>query len=243
MYLLFDIGATKTRLAICKSVETKNFTSLQIFDTSQDFSKGVNLIKNYIENIVRTEHCSVQKIIGGLAGPYPNLPKWDKKKLKKELQKICKQVIIKNDADLAGLVETKFFKNKKAIYLTISTGIGGNFGEPGQIIIDKKNKKTFEDLVSGRGMKEIYKKRPEDIKDKKIWDKQTKLLAQGLNKVIVNTHPDVIILGGGLMNKFVISKIKIELAKIIKDDLCMPKIIKSKYKDLSGIYGALELIR
>ena len=226
MYLLFDIGATKTRLAICKSVETKNFTSLQIFNTPQNFNQGIKIIKDYCNNK------KITKIIGGMAGPYPNLPKWNKNKLKGELQKLTKgKVVIKNDADLAGLAETKPYKN--AICLTISTGIGGNFGEPGQIIIDKKNNKTFEDLVSGRGMKEVYKKNPEDIKDKKIWEKQTKLLIKGLNAVIVNTHPDVIILGGGLMNKFVISKIKTEPRKIIK---------KSKYKDLSGLYGALLLI-
>lgn len=231
MILLFDIGATKTRLAI--STDKKNILNIKIFNTPKTTKQGIELIKKYLKNIVRTEYHSVHKIIGGIAGPYPNLPKWNKTELKKELQKICKQVIIKNDADLAGLAETGLYKNKKTIYLTISTGIGGNFGEPGQIILDKKNNKTFEDLVSGRGMKEIYKKNPEDIKDKKIWEKQTKLLVKGLNIVIDNINPDVIILGGGLMNKFDISKIKTEPKKIIK---------KSKYKDLSGLYGALELI-
>ena len=222
MILLFDIGASKIRLAT--SSNKKDISNIEIFNTPETTKQGIELFKKYINNK------KINKIVGGIAGPYPNLPNWNKKKLQKELVKICESVILKNDADLAGLAETALYKNKKAIYLTISTGIGGNFGEPGQIILDKKTGQTFEDLVSGRGMKEIYNKNPEDIKDKEIWDKQTKLLIKGLNIVIDNTHPDVIILGGGLMNKFVISEIKTEPKKIIK---------KSKYKDLSGLYGAL----
>jgi len=151
------------------------------------------------------------------------------------------------------------------VYMTISTGIGGarivdnNLDEnamgfePGHQIINFQSKfhlkygapGDLESYASGSALQKRYKKMPSKITDKKIWKQVHQYLAYGLHNAIVFWSPDIIVLGGGLMNH---TAIKIsELQKNIKKTLKIfpktPLIKKATLKDVGGLYGALCLLK
>lgn len=267
MYLLFDIGGTKTRLALATS--KKKIDKVKIFATPENFEAGINLITD--KSLSLTNGKKIKAIYGGLPGPLdrkktklvnaPNLPKWVNKLFKDKLsQKLKAPINLENDAVLAGLGEANYGAGqgyKIVAYLTISTGVGGarivkgkvddnNFGfEPGHQIINfsaPKGSQTLENNISGSYLANKYKKPAYKIKDYKILQKQAKLLAYGLNNITVLWSPEVIILGGSLMKSIKLNLVKRYLKQTIDIFPLIPDIKKSKYQDLSGLYGALSLI-
>jgi predicted NBD/HSP70 family sugar kinase len=189
-----------------------------------------------------------------------NLKDYEGRNLKKDLGRILKcKVILENDAVLAGLGESYFGagKNYKIFsYLTFSSGIGGAkivnykvdenvFGfEPGHslFLLNQEKDKTLifevEDLIGGKSLKEIFKQRLEEIKDKKFWREITKLYALFLVNVSLFWSTEVIIIGGGISKR-------LDLKVLNKDFQSFHplgwrvKILRSKLGDLSGIYGGL----
>ena len=271
MYLLFDIGGTKMRVAL--SVDLKKIGKLEIIPTPKNFSEGIAVLKKTALKI--EPNVKIKKICGGIAGLLdknkeklinaPNLREWVNKPLKKELEKVFKvPVYLENDADLAGLGEAVFGagKNKDiVVYMTISTGVGGTrivngkidknaMGfEPGHQIIPCCNENgkimSLENCVSGVAFKKRYKKEPYEILDSAIWDKTAESLAYGLNNTIVHWSPDVIVLGGSMMKKIGISipQTVFYLKNINKIFPNLPLIKMASLKDLGGLYGAMAFLR
>lgn len=138
MYFLGDIGGTKTRLIFCQS--EKDFTKqrLKIFATPQNYREFLNLLKGFV-NINSRFLKKMRKAVFGFAGMFdkkkekliyaPNLRDFENKNLKRDLEKILKiEVILENDAALAGLGEGKYGAGKNFDvfgYITLSTGVGG----------------------------------------------------------------------------------------------------------------------
>nr|MBD3359321.1 ROK family protein [Candidatus Buchananbacteria bacterium] len=267
MYLLFDIGGTKTRLAITKN--GKKLDQVKIFSTPEDFEFGSNLI--YEQALVLSQRKKIKTVYGGLAGPLdktkskllnaPNLPTWINKPFKNKLkQKFKVPVYLENDAALAGLGEANYGAGqgyKIIAYLTISTGVGGakivnrqieqnSLGfEPGHQLINydgKKNSQTLEENISGSYLQTKYKRPAKKIKDQKIWQNEARLLAYGLNNLVVLWSPEIIILGGSLMDSINLSLVKKYLKQTVNIFPDIPDLKKAKKGDLSGLYGALSLI-
>lgn len=125
-----------------------------------------------------------------------------------------KTVIIENDAKLAGLSEVKSLSHtpKRALYLTISTGIGGALlveGQLSQDMIDMELGKTplqfegelqhWEEFASGRAFVEAYGKSGDDTEDPKIWQSFVHdRLGPGIVAACSYLQIDTIIFGGGL---------------------------------------------
>lgn len=194
----------------------------------------------------------------------PNLPRWNNKPFAKAITKALKcRLILENDAGLAGLGETIFGagRNKKIVaYITVGTGVGGarivkgkidknTYGfEPGHQIIakDKGQPRTLESLIGGKALEKKYGKSILELIDKTVWDKEIKYLAFGLNNTIVYWSPEIIILGGAFIikNKWIeINKVLAEIKKINKIFPKLPQIKKSQLGDLSGLYGALVILK
>lgn len=266
MHIVFDIGGTKMRIGIAENFKTISKTV--ILPTPKSFADGMALFKKASKELANGK--KIKAISGGIAGPLDknktmilnalNLQGWSKKPLVKELKKIFKSsVYLENDAALAGLGEATFGAGvgKKIIaYLTISTGVGGarivnekidqnSFGfEPGhQIMFFGKEMITLENLVSGTAIEKKYGKKPYEIYDGKIWDNVAKNLAYGLHNVTVLWSPDVIILGGSVMNKISIEKVRQHLSAILRIFPKPPLIRKSKLGDLVGLFGALARLK
>lgn len=201
----------------------------------------------------------------------PNLFPWVNKPIKEELTKILgKEVILENDAALAALGEAVSGagrENKIVAYLTIGTGVGGArvvdgnlderaFGfEPGHQIIDlggsvysentAKKYVELENAVSGTALRKNFGKEPAEISDLTIWREWERLLSVGLANLIVHWSPNIVILGGGVMQVNLISldRIKLYLSDILKVTPDIPQIKKGELGDKAGIMGGLAMLR
>jgi predicted NBD/HSP70 family sugar kinase len=158
MYIFFDIGGTKTRIAA--SNDCLSFGEPIKIDTPKDFNAGIEEFKRIATDLSGGER--IEYAGGGVAGPLdkdhskllnsPNLPGWIEKPLKEELEKaLGASVVLQNDTAVVGLGEAHHGAGKGdeiVVYITVSTGVGGvrivngfidkgRFGfEPGHQVID-----------------------------------------------------------------------------------------------------------
>jgi len=277
MYLLFDIGGTKMRLA--QSEDGVSLQEVKLYDTPLDFKDALKILSNFA-------HVKYDLVAGCLPGVFnqersallksPNLPGWVGYSIKKEFQEIFKsEVILENDAALAGLGEAFYGagKGRKIVaYITLSTGFGGarivdgkvdvnNFGfEPGNQIVDLDASLfpqsvefnpdnlafgSIESYISGAALEFRYKKPSWEIKESEIWSKVEKILAVGINNILVFWSPEVVVLGGGIVldNAISIENVENELRKTVKIFPSLPELKKAELGDKSAIYGGLVLIK
>lgn len=261
MYVVFDIGGTSMRLGISETGERiddsqitptpKNFKEAML-----DFGKAVKLL---------TKGKSVLKAAGGVRAlnqektaliDHPHFPLWVNEPLKERLEEItgC-EVYLENDAAMAGLGEaTKGAGIGKKIvaYLTISTGVGGarivdekidknSLGfEPGQMIVSGG---YLEAIISGTALEEKHTQKPYLIDDHSIWEEVDKTLAVGLNNICVLWSPDIIVLGGSLMNKISLYKVQQELKRLLQIFPEPPEVVHSKLDEKAALFGALEYLK
>jgi glucokinase len=265
MFLLGDIGGTKTRIALSKNL--KDFDEIFVFKTKEKY-------KDFLEVIEKFKERKIIKICFGFAGDFdkkkekliyaPNLKDYKGRNLKRDLERILKgKVILENDAVLAGLGEAYFGAGKKYqifSYLTFSSGIGGAkivnhkvdenvFGfEPGHslFILSQEKYKTsvfeVEDLIGGKSLENFLNKRLEEIKDKKFWRGITKLYALFLVNVSLFWSTEVIIIGGGI-SKRLNFKVLNKNFQSFHPLGWRVKILRSKLGDLGGIYGGLAMLK
>lgn len=264
MHLVFDIGATKIRLAV--SANGQNLSDPVIIPTPQDFNEGIKVIVETAQKLVKGQQ--IEKVAGGIAGLLNkektvlsravNLPNWENKPLKQNLEQTFNApVFLENDSDLACLGEAWRGSGQGqtiVAYLTISTGVGGsrvvkgkvddNISgfEPGHQIIDLSSLTSLEDTISGTALAKKYEKKSEDIDDPKVWDEVAKNLAVGIYNTTLYWSPNVVILGGSVMKSLDLEKIKSYLKEINKILPDLPEIKKASLRDLSALYGALCLL-
>lgn len=196
----------------------------------------------------------------------PNLKDWVGKPFLSDLQKeFNAPVYIENDTAIVGLGEAHFGAGKRykiIAYFTLSTGMGGcrivdgkidekTIGfEPGHQIIDAGKVLCPEcegqylgNYISGTAIFKRTGKKPEEIYDPEFWRRIAVFLAYGLNNTIVHWSPEVVVLGGSLMNKIEIGVVREELAKILKIFPEIPVLKKGELGDIGGLWGAVVYLR
>jgi len=130
------------------------------------------------------------------------------------------------DTNLAALAEHRHAEGKasKLLYLTVSTGMGGGFVVDGEIYRGMNGEHPevghqsvpyrlsegrtvacpcgsngcLEALVSGSGIRRLYRKPPEELASNE-WEEVAWNLGQGLRNLAVIYLPDAIVLGGGVV--------------------------------------------
>lgn len=265
MYLLFDIGGTKTRLAV--SEDLTSFDEPLIFDTEQNFTKGIVKLSDNIKKLIGNK--KLRGVVGGMAGVFnedrtkllksPNLPDWEGKRISFELERVCGvEPEIFNDADLAGLGESVFGGGKEGkivAYMTVSTGIGGGliidkkiqnrtFGfEPGHMIVDRDTKDSLQDLIGGRNLEKKYGIPAKEITDPEVYEEITQTLGVALHNIIMLWSPDTIVMGGGISRDLDMEEIKEAIEDNMKIFPIVPKVKRAELGSLNGIWGALAQAR
>lgn len=135
MYIVFDIGGTKTRIAGSRNGRT--FSEPVIFNTPKNFKDGIRLFSETAKKIAGKEKIVVAG--GGFAGPLnatktsainsPHLADWVKKPISKSLSRVLHApVYMDNDTAVVGLGEATSGAGKShdiVAYITISTGVNG----------------------------------------------------------------------------------------------------------------------
>ena len=193
MYILFDIGATKMRLA--RAADIHSFDAPTILDTPADFEAGMELFTKTARQLAGDER--IEAVAGGITGSLsedmrmlevsPHLPGWAHSAVAAELEKrLSAPLFIENDSAIVGLGEVYAGAAKGypiAAYITVSTGVGGarfvdgridrkSVGfEPGQMLIDAdgtlcpdcEKPGTLEHHVSGTSLEKRFKVKPYQI--------------------------------------------------------------------------------
>lgn len=262
MYLLFDIGASKTRLAV--SYDRKSFDDPVIFDTPENFEDGIAKI---IKEARKLTPNKFKAACGGITGTLdkdrtkltrsPNLPGWVMSPIEGRLMKeLGCPVYLDNDASMVGLGEATrgaAIEDKIVVYITVSTGVGGSrivnkeidehsYGfEPGHELLDMQH--SLEDMVSGNSIEERFNKKPKDIpQNDPLWDELAEKLSFGLHNSIVHWSPDSIVLGGSMIvgdPAILVQDVRRHLKEISKVYPQIPEIKKAKLGAFGGLHGAL----
>jgi len=136
MYILFDIGGTKTRIAVSKNLES--FGESVIIQTPQSFEDGIKVISEKVKELIGNEvliaaaggvAASVNREKTELVGGGSNIDDWLRKPLKRRLEEeLGCSVLIENDTAMGGLAQVIYGPAQNmeiAVYVTVSTGVGG----------------------------------------------------------------------------------------------------------------------
>jgi predicted NBD/HSP70 family sugar kinase len=227
-YVLFDIGGTKTRVAVSEDLET--FSDVDSFKTPAKFDEGMDKVCAAIKKLTDNE---ITGIAGGIRGLLTEekdgiqndaiLSQWVGKNVVKKLQSFGDMpIFLENDTAIAGVGEAVFGAGREAeivAYHTISTGVGGVKVEDGEIdqastgfepghqildidrtILGEEITPTLENLVSGTALGERFGTKAYEIPQSDVvWDELAEYLAQGLRNTILYWSPDVIVLGGAMI--------------------------------------------
>lgn len=227
-YILFDIGGTKTRVAVSDDLET--ITANESFKTPLKPEDGISMLVDLANKLSKGK---IEGVAGGIRGRLKEdksgiandgvLTKWSGYSIVKHLKKEygC-EVFLENDAAIAALGEAHYGAGKGmdiVAYHTISTGVGGarvssgvidetSVGfEPGHSVLDVDRtilgddiSPTFENLVSGTAVGERFHCKAYEIPQSDIlWDELAGYVAQGLRNTIMYWSPDAIVLGGSMI--------------------------------------------
>lgn len=264
MFAAVDIGGTKTLVAVFdahgKIVEQAKFpTPGDYEDFKTELAKTVEKLatNNFLRVVVAVPGRIDRK--NGVVLAFGNLD-WRNLPFQQDMEPIFNTpVILENDSKLAALSEAILVKKeyRKALYVTISTGIGAG------LIIDGKIDKNFEDMEaghmllehngrlvdwedfgSGRAFQQKFGKLVGEVSvdDHEAWYWFARNIAIGLVALMATLTPDVIILGGGAgahLEKF---KDRLdEQLKIYENPMfAVPPIIKAKRAEEAVIYGCYE---
>jgi glucokinase len=217
MNLLFDIGATNTRVAAAAETGIGEVFSAP---TADDPEKEVALLAELFEKAGKGDAA-----FGGIPGTpgmdgsvlfAPNLPKWKGFPLSGKLSALVGMpVSLEHDASLGALGEAVYGAGKGAervAYFGIGTGVGAGFAiggaiqspvtgyETGHQIIDAARGLSLDDTVSGRAVEKRAGTPPGEA-PRALYEELTDVLAAGIYNTALHFMPDVFVLGGSLMNE------------------------------------------
>lgn len=163
-------------------------------------------------------------------------------------------VLIENDANLAGLAETRSITPLplSSLYVTVSTGIGTGittngtidpglrYSEGGRSLVEYDGVvREWETFASGKAIYTTYGKFARDIHSKRTWNQIADRISRGFLALIPVLQPDVIIIGGSIGTYF--DQYAPQLEAILKEKLpphipC-PRIVQAKHPEEAVIYG------
>lgn len=163
-------------------------------------------------------------------------------------------VMIENDANLAGLAETRALNPmpRSSLYVTISTGIGTGiisnghidpglrYSEGGRALVEFDGVvREWESFASGKAIFETYGKLARDISSDRTWHQIADRISRGFLATIPLIQPDVIIIGGSIGTHF--DKFGTQLKNILREKLPphipAPRIIRAKHPEYAVAYG------
>lgn len=269
MYIVIDIGATKTRVA--GSEDLKSFTDPAILDTSPMYEDGLRAVVDAARKIAGGE--KIEAVAAGVPVVLSrdkrtllkatNIPLWDNHMFAEDLEMaLGTRAILDNDAALVGLGEAAFGAGVGAeivVYITISTGVNGvrivngvidpsaqGFEIHYQYITLGDTLEKWGDLISGRAIEKKFGKHPRELgKDNPVWEELARIAAIGVNNSIVHWSPDRVVIGGSMTNEVGISvdRIRTYVEQNMKAYPKTPEIVHSKLGDLGGLWGGLARLR
>jgi len=259
MIVAVDTGGTKTLVA---SFNEDGILGAQIkFPTPKESAEYVKRLQATIKETYGAQ--PIEAIVVGLPGIvkngvaiWCNNLKWKNFDAASALAGVLGDtpVLIENDANLAGLSETRILKTipAQSLYITISTGIGTGIitnghinptlrhSESGRALVEFDGVvREWESFASGKAIYKTYGKYARDITNKQVWYQIADRISRGFLALIPILQPDIIIVGGSVGAYF--DRFDKQLQGILKEKLpphipC-PTFVEAKYPELAVIYG------
>lgn len=260
-----DIGGTKTLVAaLTQSGEISREVS---FATPADYDAFLDELQLHANKISVQPTAICAGVPGllnrssGIVHSLGNLP-WVEKPIAQDIAKAfgVSSALIENDSKLAGLSEVRSLRPtpKRALYITVSTGIGGALVVNGRLsddVIDMELGKAplmfegtlqhWEDFASGRAFFAAYGKQGDDVgDDPALWDRYVAdRLGPGIAVACSYLQVDTIILGGGLghHSSHFSQYLEAYLDQALHAIVARPKkIVSARHGKNAVIYGCYE---
>jgi predicted NBD/HSP70 family sugar kinase len=163
-------------------------------------------------------------------------------------------ILVENDANLAGLAETRSLKKlpESSLYVTVSTGIGTGIttagvidpglrlSEGGRALVEFDGAvREWESFASGQAIHLTYGKYARDIHSKRTWNQIADRISRGFLAIVPILQPDIIIIGGSIGTYF--DQFGEQLEGILREKLpahipC-PKFVQAQHPEQAVIYG------
>jgi predicted NBD/HSP70 family sugar kinase len=240
--IVFDMGATNTRVARADKGELSEILKRPTPALKGEWGEHLILM---INEAAKGEE--VERVVGGVASIEG----------KELVAAALPNARIYNDALLAGLGEAVrgAGRDKEIVgYVGLGTGIGTariayknldvDGFEAGHHIIDSLTGESWEEKVSGRTLEARHGKYPQDL-DEKDYKEYANFVAMGVYNAILFWSPEVLVMGGALINEkdgFKVEDISVYINSLNKDLPVLPPIIKSELGDSAGLYGAMAIL-
>ncbi len=259
MIIAVDTGGTKTLVG--------RFSARGTLEDSIKFATPVSS-EDYLQTLVTTITTLSQNKVptcisialpdatdGGMIAKFSNLP-WKNLDIRFELAPHFPKsmIIVGNDAKIGGLGEVRGMNiiPKRALYVTVSTGIGVGLiidgkishdlmsAEAGHMLLEHDGvMKEWETFASGRAVYQIYGKYGSEITSKRTWHQIADRISRGMFCMLPIIRPDVVIIGGSMGTHF--PKYGAMLDGIIREHLSPliadPSIIQAAHPEEAVIYG------
>ena len=204
---------------------------------------------------------------------------WEFFDIKGEIEKaLGVKVFLETDVNAAAVGEFYLYpvnRMRNLVYITIGTGIGAGIISNGKLIhglvhpefghisvphdlrkdpftgVCPYHRDCFEGLASGPAMTARWNKSPEELPVDHIgWELEAEYISFALANLIYTVSPEIIILGGGVMNRqhlfpLIHKKTRSVMNRYIKsralDENISEYIVPPRLKNDSGILGALSM--
>jgi len=264
MYLGIDIGGTKTLVA-CLDKKGMIVDSYK-FPTPPKYPDFLKELAATVANMPTKDLVAAGVAVPGkvdrkhgVAIAFGNIG-WQNVPIERDIRRMLKcPVVIENDANLAGLSEAMLIKQYDCVlYVTISTGIGTGIithqvidpdfmeSEGGQILLEHKGKlQTWEDFASGSAIVRRFGKKAGEINDQKTWRIIAQDIAIGLYDLVTFIQPDVVVLGGGVLEHY--EKLEAPLQQALQHLATpltpIPPIRRAARPDEAVVYGCYDLAK
>jgi predicted NBD/HSP70 family sugar kinase len=260
MLVAVDTGGTKTLVA--SFLEDGRIGEQFKFPTPLSTTEYITELRDVLESHFGQE--TVDALVIGVPGivrngvaVWCNNLKWKNFDVATALQGVLNNapILVENDANLAGLAETRQLTGKKpdlSLYVTISTGIGSGiitdgvinhalrFSEAGRSLVEYDGAvREWESFASGKAIYAAYGTYAKDITSKRSWHQIADRISRGFLAVIPVLQPDLIIIGGSIGTYF--DRYGKDLVGLLEEHLPAhipaPKIVQAKHPELAVIYG------
>ena len=259
MLVTVDTGGTKTLIA---SFEKNGDIGEMIkFPTPPNQDDYVALLRKTLQDTYA--HLPAEALVVGLPGivkdgvaVWCNNLGWKNFDAQQALAGVLGDtpVIIENDANLAGLSETRILEPTpiSSLYVTVSTGIGTGIitnghidpglrhSEGGRALVEFDGViREWESFASGQAIYQAYGKYARDITSQRVWNQIADRISRGFLAAIPIIQPDVVIIGGSIGSYF--EKYGNQLEAILQEKLpphiVCPRFVQAKHPEEAVIYG------
>jgi glucokinase len=259
MLVTVDTGGTKT--LITQFGHNGRIGEVIKFPTPAKQDDYVRLLRDTLQKHYGTE--TVEAVVVALPGivkegvaVWCNNLKWKNFDARAGLSGVLGNapVFIENDANLAGLAETRILKPipVSSLYVTVSTGIGTGvitngridpglrYSEGGRALVEFDGMvREWESFASGKAIHAAYGKYARDITSERVWKQIADRISRGFLAMIPIIQPDVIIIGGSIGTYF--EKYGYQLQALLKEKLpahiTCPQVVQAKHPEQAVIYG------